>query len=224
MTDIDWDALWTSGRPQRSDTDPDTLVTRLRPNLARSMHQPDPVTYVYKLRHGVKFWDGSPLTAADVVYSMNKHLDPKAASELASYYASVKWIRATAPDEVTIKLKAPDATFQYVPGFFAALVVKQQFWQDHLKDIGTAGVLTMGTPLPLPKYEKVATREVFYHRVLTEISALPGVSGAAYVSFAPLTMRGGIWPVSMALVTRPWNAGGTPRCFICATRLTFSCE
>src|SRR3954453_3147119 len=50
---------------------------RLRPHLARSMHQPDPVTYVYKLRHGVKFWDGSPLTAADVVYSMNKHLDPK---------------------------------------------------------------------------------------------------------------------------------------------------
>ena len=48
---------------------------------------------------------------------------------------------------------------------------------------------------------------MFYHRVLTEISALPGVSGAAYVSFAPLTMRGGIWPVSIAskLLTRADN-------------------
>jgi peptide/nickel transport system substrate-binding protein len=118
---------------------------RIRPNLARSVSRPDPVTYVYKLRSGVKFWDGSPLTAEDVAFSMNKHLDPKAGSELASYYGSVKWIQATHVDEITIKLKSPDATFQYIPAFFTALVVKKQFWQDHAKNIGSPGVLTMGT-------------------------------------------------------------------------------
>jgi putative ABC transport system permease protein len=91
----------------------------------------------------------------------------------------------------------------------SAGLLMRALWTIQARDPGfkADGVLTMGTALPLPKYDKVATREVFYHRVLTEISALPGVSGAAYVSFAPLTMRGGIWPVSIAsqLVTRADN-------------------
>jgi peptide/nickel transport system substrate-binding protein len=39
----------------------------LEPDLASSWAQTNPVTYVYHLRHGVKFWDGDDLTADDVV-------------------------------------------------------------------------------------------------------------------------------------------------------------
>ncbi len=42
----------------------------MEPDLATSWEQSNPVTYVYHLRPGVKFWDGNPLTAADVVYSL----------------------------------------------------------------------------------------------------------------------------------------------------------
>jgi putative ABC transport system permease protein len=60
------------------------------------------------------------------------------------------------------------------------------------------GVLTLRTTLPLPKYESVERRAQFYRRVLTEINALPGVDGAAYISYVPLgPMRGGIWPISL---------------------------
>jgi predicted permease len=59
------------------------------------------------------------------------------------------------------------------------------------------GVLTMRTPLPLPQYEAVSTRESFYTRVLADVRALPGVTNAAYVSFLPISMGGGIWPVSV---------------------------
>jgi len=60
------------------------------------------------------------------------------------------------------------------------------------------GVLTMQTPLPMPKYAKVATREVYYARVLPDILALPGVANAAFVSYLPMgRMRGGIWPVAV---------------------------
>ncbi len=45
------------------------------------------------------------------------------------------------------------------------------------------GVLTLRTALAMPKYEKTATRTGFYTRVLSDIRALPTVSGAAYVSF-----------------------------------------
>src|SRR6185436_12010673 len=59
------------------------------------------------------------------------------------------------------------------------------------------GVLTLQTPLPIPMYGKLATREGFYTRVLDDVRALPGVTNAGFISFLPLgKMRGGIWPVS----------------------------
>jgi putative ABC transport system permease protein len=57
------------------------------------------------------------------------------------------------------------------------------------------GVLTLRTTLPLPRYAPTMRREAFYRQVLDEVQALPGVSHAAYISFLPMTMRGGIWPV-----------------------------
>jgi putative ABC transport system permease protein len=59
------------------------------------------------------------------------------------------------------------------------------------------GVLTLATPLPMPKYEKTEKRTQFYDRVLAEVKALPGVRSAAYISFLPMQMGGGIWPVEI---------------------------
>ena len=60
------------------------------------------------------------------------------------------------------------------------------------------GVLTMQTPLPMPKYAKTPTREAFYTRVLAGVRALPGVTNAAFVSYLPMgRMRGGVWPVAV---------------------------
>jgi predicted permease len=60
------------------------------------------------------------------------------------------------------------------------------------------GVLTMQTPLPMPKYAKTPTREAFYTHVLTGLRALPGVTNAAFVSYLPMgRMRGGVWSVAV---------------------------
>jgi predicted permease len=59
----------------------------------------------------------------------------------------------------------------------------------------TNALLTLRTSLPVPKYEKTERRVQFYSRVLSEVRALPGVSDAAYTSFLPVAMGGGIWPV-----------------------------
>ena len=118
---------------------------KLVPSLAESWSQPDPLTYSYKLRPGVKFWDGRPLTSADVVFSMSQHMQKKVGSELLSYYSSVKSIKAAGPNRVVIKLKAPDPFFQYVPAFQAGYIIEKKFAQAAGKKIGTPGVLTMGT-------------------------------------------------------------------------------
>ncbi|HEY3381812.1 MAG TPA: ABC transporter permease [Vicinamibacterales bacterium] len=59
------------------------------------------------------------------------------------------------------------------------------------------GVLTLQTALPLPKYDSAARRAEFFRAVLTDVRAIPGVSGAAYITGLPMAMGGGVWPVTI---------------------------
>lgn len=61
----------------------------------------------------------------------------------------------------------------------------------------SAGVLTMRTDLPLPRYGPTAQRVDFYRRVLGDVRALPGVTAAAYVTDLPMVRKGGIWPIGL---------------------------
>lgn len=72
-------------------------------------------------------------------------------------------------------------------------------WRLQATDPGfqSENVLTLRTSLPMPKYEATATREAFYARVLSEVRSLPGVTGAAYISFLPMVFRGGIFPLML---------------------------
>jgi predicted permease len=60
-----------------------------------------------------------------------------------------------------------------------------------------AGVLTLRTALPTPRYSPTAQRAAYYERVLGPVRALPGVTSAGFTSFLPMVMRGGIWPVGL---------------------------
>ncbi|MBI2686209.1 MAG: ABC transporter permease [Acidobacteria bacterium] len=72
-------------------------------------------------------------------------------------------------------------------------------WRLHAIDPGfqQAGVLTLRTALPAPKYENVVPREAFYQRVLSGVRALPGVQSAGFTSFLPIVVRGGVWAVDV---------------------------
>jgi peptide/nickel transport system substrate-binding protein len=84
---------------------------RPQPRLAERLEQPDPLTYIVRLRHGVKFHDGRPLTARDVVYTYRSVLDPKRLSPYRGGFTTVQSIEATDDYTVTFKLKAPFAAF-----------------------------------------------------------------------------------------------------------------
>ena len=68
------------------------------------------------------------------------------------------------------------------------------------------GVLTLRTALPIERYKTTASRTQFYDRVVAGVKALPGVSAAAYTSFTPMIMRGGIWAVEMPGIDRQKDA------------------
>uniref|UniRef100_A0AAU2JI23 ABC transporter substrate-binding protein n=1 Tax=Streptomyces sp. NBC_00049 TaxID=2903617 RepID=A0AAU2JI23_9ACTN len=81
------------------------------PNLATSYSNPTPTTWVYQIRPGVRFHDGTKLTADDVVASLRRNLDPETASVWAYPFRNVKSVDRTGPMEVTVTLAQPDSTF-----------------------------------------------------------------------------------------------------------------
>lgn len=117
----------------------------IRPNLAESFANPDPLHWVYNLRTDVTFWDGSPMTAEDVAFSMNHNLTDK--TSLYNYlYANVSDISVTGPDQVTVTLAKPDYLFNDELADFAGVVVEKKFFEAHAQDFGTpaTGVMCTG--------------------------------------------------------------------------------
>jgi peptide/nickel transport system substrate-binding protein len=73
---------------------------------------PDGLSYTFKIRPGIRFHDGSPLTAADVKATYDKIVFPPdgVRSPRKIYYAAVAAIEAPDPSTVVFKLKAPSAS------------------------------------------------------------------------------------------------------------------
>lgn len=94
----------------------------LSPGLAESFEHPTPTTWVYTIREGVTFHDGTPLTAADVVASMSRHLDPEIGSSWYSVYQNVVAIEQTGEREVTVTEAIPDSQFNLAMGGSAGVI------------------------------------------------------------------------------------------------------
>jgi len=85
----------------------DALVRRderfnLQPSLAERWEIPDPLTYVFHLRHDVHFHSGQLLTSRDVKWTLDSLLSGKLISPKASTYNSISSVEA--PDDWTVIL------------------------------------------------------------------------------------------------------------------------
>jgi peptide/nickel transport system substrate-binding protein len=85
-------------------------TSELEPCLATSWETPDPLTYIYHLRKGVKFHNGDPFTADDVVFSTNRSKKVSWGSYALSNLDSVT---ALDPYTVQVKLSKPDWRFKW---------------------------------------------------------------------------------------------------------------
>jgi peptide/nickel transport system substrate-binding protein len=84
---------------------PDTF--KLEPLLATEWKLPDPTTIEFTLRPGVKFHDGSPFTADDVVYTLNLVSDPASKVSTPANYNWIEKAEKTGELSVRVKLKRP---------------------------------------------------------------------------------------------------------------------
>ncbi len=135
----------------------------VQPQLAQSYDKSaDGLTYTFHLRPNLKFSDGTALTSADVVYSINRTLLPATKSPVAGYLSLVKnfdkvtagtiptvvgdSVMATDANTVVIKLSAPGAYFLKQLTYPTSYVVEKKLidqygtaWTDHLTAGGGAG-------------------------------------------------------------------------------------
>ncbi|MDH6120875.1 peptide/nickel transport system substrate-binding protein [Kitasatospora sp. GAS204A] len=124
------------------------------PGLAERATNPDPTTWVFDLRPGVKFQDGTVMTADDVVFSLDRQRNPDNGGAWANEFQNVDTIARTGPLQVTIKLKTPDSQFPQYMATAAGVVASARGVQAAGKDYGTSGSLDCTGPYRLGSWTK----------------------------------------------------------------------
>jgi peptide/nickel transport system substrate-binding protein len=79
-----------------------------QPALAERWEQPDPKTMIFHLRRGLRFSDGRPLSARDVVWTFDSMRNGAVISPKAATYASIQSVEARDPGTVVFHLHQPD--------------------------------------------------------------------------------------------------------------------
>lgn len=92
--------------------------------LAEDIQSSDQTLWSIKLRRGVQFHDGKPLTSADVVYSLARHKDPATGSKIKPVAEQFAAIKASGPHEVQLRLTGPNADLPAMLAVSHLLIVK----------------------------------------------------------------------------------------------------
>ena len=139
----------------------DTLVYRnpdtfkLEPLLATEWKTPDPTTIDFTLRPGVKFHDGSTLTADDVVYTLNLAADPASKVSTPANYNWIDSAEKTGELSVRVKLKRPNpAALEY---FALVLPIYPKAYREKVGPEGYAKAPVGAGPYRMTKVEPGAS-------------------------------------------------------------------
>lgn len=109
----------------------------LQPALAESWAQPHLLRYEFELRPDARFWDGSPVTVDDAVYSIARNLDPKSASQIGFFYLNVAAVEAVGRSTIAIIASNPDPTIPQVMTFTP--ILPRGFLEELGPKVGTPG-------------------------------------------------------------------------------------
>jgi peptide/nickel transport system substrate-binding protein len=91
----------------------------LTPSLALSWQLIDSTTWEFRLRAGVAFSDGTPLTAADVAFSIDRVPNvPTTVTDMSEYVKQIAWVEVIDPQTVRFHTKGP---FPLAPEYLSAI-------------------------------------------------------------------------------------------------------
>ena len=144
----------------------------LIPGLAESwsVDPNDPTKWVFKLRQGVKFHDGSPFNAEAVIWNMDRlfddkaaHYDPRQVSLVNFRIPAYKSIRKIDDHTIEITTKSPDAFFPYQICYILhsspAQWNKFKDWQKFATEPSGTGPWKLTTLVPRERAELVPNKD-----------------------------------------------------------------
>lgn len=171
---------------------PDSTLTSGLATLSR----PDDLTIVLDIEPDATFWDGAPVTADDVVFSLSRHMDPAVGSFFSSVYSKVDAITATGDKQVTITFTEPDYWFDGELASRPGIVVQKAYAEQQGAAYGTpdGGAMCTGAyklESWVPSTGLVATQNADYWRpdVRPKVSqiTLKGLADEAAMTSSLLT-------------------------------------
>ncbi len=157
---------------------------KIAPEMAESWEASDPQTYTFKLRAGVQFHHGDPMTAEDVVFSHERQFTEGIVGPYKSWLEMVESVET--PDEQTVqyKLKYPFITF---PAIFAANrtggIVSRAFTEANDNNLMTVASGTGPWRLKemVPDERLVFERSDSYFRMGEDGQSLPYLDELTYI-------------------------------------------
>ena len=130
------------------------------PGLATLTH-PNDTTLVITLKDGPTFWDGKPVTADDVLYSLQRAADPKAGGFYGAVFSRVASMRKTSGNVVTVTLKQPDFWLDGELSQMPGVVVEKAFGESKGRKLGTPqGGLMCSGPYKVGSWKAGSTLNV----------------------------------------------------------------
>ena len=114
-----------------------------QPRLAESWKSPDKQTWVFRIRRGVRFHDGRPLTARDVVYSLER-ARRLPGSAYTGYLAPIETIRSL--DSYTVEIRTREPAGVLLQKLAVILIVPDGSSDEIDEPIGTGPFRIAETP------------------------------------------------------------------------------
>jgi peptide/nickel transport system substrate-binding protein len=134
------------------------------PGLAKLTYR-TPTEIVLALHPDVRFWDGRPLTSADVVYSLKRQTSSQVAGFYGTVFNRVKAIRAVGPLQVEIALRRPDYWLAGELSAMPGVIIEKRYAEQQGRAYGTpsGGAMCTG-PFELKQWKPGAEVDVVANR------------------------------------------------------------
>jgi peptide/nickel transport system substrate-binding protein len=111
-----------------------------QPNLCTELETPDPTTYIFHLAPNAAFSDGSPLTAADVIFSLETYRNPDIGGR--AWAQTIETLEAVDDHTVKVTLTQPYAPLVGYLSWHYNPIVSKAFYEANEGDLSQK---TMGS-------------------------------------------------------------------------------
>lgn len=131
---------------------------KLVPGLTDFKQNKAATEFTYTIRKGAKFWDGSRVTPADVIFSIETNTTAPMGFSNAQVGEEISSMTASGSNAVVVKLKSPDIRFNYKLAGNAGVVYEKKQAEAAGQNLGTpAGKIMCSGPYELGQWSPASS-------------------------------------------------------------------